>query len=617
MDYDKRIGLPQGHTLKIENSNTGNTFLVLIKNEVGRGGSCIVYNGLQLDNVGSEMVDRKVIIKEYYPKDIDDIIKRSKDMDLVIPEDCQEFFNNRLGHFYRGQKEHIDFANDNSEESLHPLAFSGEMHNTFYAVSYANEGCTLASKNREDITLIEALKIVVSVSDVISRLHSRKKMYLDCKPENIWCYGDRAYIFDFDTVQTRGTDITFCSYSDGWAAPEQLLCRKNFKENRSLLGYHTDIFSIGAVLFYMLVGRKPSDDDIKNIQSGYCWENEVSLTDETNALRDPYFIDELNHIMTLMLQPNVNVRKARFGELEVALGVKKDFEHLVSLAENTAFRIGFAKLDEKVEATKESIDKTMKKMEEMIAKAVEDARLQHQSPAESLDHVLGAQKKNRKISLNEPCPCGSGKKYKLCCGEEAASRNRRVFTMENRTKDPTFNSIINNPQFGDEREFVHICEVWPNKGEFQKEIEITPGKQYMVRIYFHNNANSQLNYSQYNHRGIALGTRLFTHYPNILSGLGKKQSIYELKAVITADNTTPPSVSDSVKLTTKESFVSLRYVLGSAKIHNEWNTNDSILSTDIFNEAGALIGLVKLDGAIPGGIQYSGMITYVLEARTD
>ena len=23
---------------------------------------------------------------------------------------------------------------------------------------------------------------------------------------------------------------------------------------------------------------------------------------------------------------------------------------------------------------------------------------------------------NKKISRNEPCPCGSGKKYKRCCG---------------------------------------------------------------------------------------------------------------------------------------------------------------------------------------------------------
>jgi hypothetical protein len=31
-------------------------------------------------------------------------------------------------------------------------------------------------------------------------------------------------------------------------------------------------------------------------------------------------------------------------------------------------------------------------------------------------HSQGAQTKKRKIGRNEPCPCGSGKKYKKCCG---------------------------------------------------------------------------------------------------------------------------------------------------------------------------------------------------------
>jgi preprotein translocase subunit SecA len=28
-------------------------------------------------------------------------------------------------------------------------------------------------------------------------------------------------------------------------------------------------------------------------------------------------------------------------------------------------------------------------------------------------------KKGKKIGRNEPCPCGSGKKYKKCCGANA------------------------------------------------------------------------------------------------------------------------------------------------------------------------------------------------------
>ena len=31
----------------------------------------------------------------------------------------------------------------------------------------------------------------------------------------------------------------------------------------------------------------------------------------------------------------------------------------------------------------------------------------------------GTIRKGRKIGRNEPCPCGSGKKYKMCCGRNA------------------------------------------------------------------------------------------------------------------------------------------------------------------------------------------------------
>ena len=30
---------------------------------------------------------------------------------------------------------------------------------------------------------------------------------------------------------------------------------------------------------------------------------------------------------------------------------------------------------------------------------------------------LAAQKKSAKVGRNDPCPCGSGKKYKKCCGK--------------------------------------------------------------------------------------------------------------------------------------------------------------------------------------------------------
>ena len=43
-----------------------------------------------------------------------------------------------------------------------------------------------------------------------------------------------------------------------------------------------------------------------------------------------------------------------------------------------------------------------------------------QSPVENENSIkekkINKKSYDRKVSRNEPCPCGSGKKYKRCCG---------------------------------------------------------------------------------------------------------------------------------------------------------------------------------------------------------
>lgn len=41
-------------------------------------------------------------------------------------------------------------------------------------------------------------------------------------------------------------------------------------------------------------------------------------------------------------------------------------------------------------------------------------------------------KKNEKISRNAPCPCGSGKKYKLCCGAKVVATERAEAAQSSR-----------------------------------------------------------------------------------------------------------------------------------------------------------------------------------------
>ena len=62
--------------------------------------------------------------------------------------------------------------------------------------------------------------------------------------------------------------------------------------------------------------------------------------------------------------------------------------------------------------------------------------------------------------------------------------DRTTFTWEDPAPYATFNSITNNPQLGDERNFVRIREVKDGE-KFGDEITVEPGKTYEVYIYYH------------------------------------------------------------------------------------------------------------------------------------
>ena len=347
MSYDNRRALPDNHRLIISDRNTGNKYTVTIVKELGRGGSCIVYKGVKDDWVGNESIGRSVIVKEFYPKKLDQMIIRCDTMDLMIHQDAQEEFERRLDLFCAGQANHIMYANENADTSLPAAAFSGEAHNTFYAVSDEMKGATLS---REGITLSDALERAASICDAISRVHNGQEkaaegrknlaslsLYLDCKPDNIYLYKNHALLFDFDTVQPYG-GISFCSYSEGWSAPEQEIIENRGYKNSRLIGYHTDIFSIGAVLFYMLIGTEPSKEDLDAIQAGFDWAGRTTLPVNDDVFKDELFIRELDRVMKEILHPDPVIRKTYFGDISAAVKAKHDFEHLIKLADSATPR---------------------------------------------------------------------------------------------------------------------------------------------------------------------------------------------------------------------------------------------------------------------------------------
>ena len=188
---------------------------------------------------------------------------------------------------------------------------------------------------------------------------------------------------------------------------------------------------------------------------------------------------------------------------------------------------------------------------------------------------------------------------------------RTTFTMDSPATYPTFNSITDNPTIGDERDFVRVGEVDADVTKLKNEVEVVPGRQYLVYIYYHNNASTTFNNAAHNYSGVATKTRMSTAFSTVLTP-AEKGTIF---ATVTASNSDPASVWDEAYMTTSSEKVLLHYVAGSAKIRNDWKTNGWVMPSSLFTEDGAWLGLNSLNGLVPGCEEYHGVVTYVLQAE--
>ena len=421
MTYDKRRALPPGFPITITDEHTGNTLTAVITREIGRGGSCIVYAASRRDlYAGSTAIGEvPVIIKEFYPKQLDAGLTRTEDMSLLPEnESISEDFTRRLSIFTEGQASHILFASRFSDKALPPAMFTGRALGTFYAVSSPGSGTTLSQLDRSDLTLTQALALTASLCEAISLVHTggrengfrtTRNLFLDCKPDNIYVSDNRAYLFDFDTVQPYGR-LRYCSYSKGWSAPEQACTDESGYADPKKIGFHTDVYAIGAVFIYLLTGRGPegnttaclktadmangsTNDHLKpvstadgsagnhlrpvNTTEGSASDSHkaatvatksasnllkaVTLPDETGAMDDPTFRAELTRVLAAVLEPDPDVRKLDYGSSDAALRLKSELDHLLALAENAPEKRGTAETKEAIAAAKEEIKTTVER----------------------------------------------------------------------------------------------------------------------------------------------------------------------------------------------------------------------------------------------------------------
>lgn len=334
---DSRKPLPNGYILRI---NDGTEHLeITIKELIGSGGSCLVYKGIHGITINGKQEEVSVIIKELYPIVLN--IERALDQNLVITD--TDIFEAYKEHFGKGQAENVEYYEYYRDQSLPPIFFFGAVNNTVYAVSSASKGRVLSDINKESLSMNQVASIMESICTAIRRIHIKEKLYLDCKPDNFFYYGadndlqTKVYLFDFDTVisieDIRKENNVFCTASAGWVPPEQELVRDNstgsvYYRSQTRIGYHTDIYSVGCVFFWLLVDRKPSLEDIRKIQNGsFDWEKESRICDGVEI----EVIKTVQDICESLLQDDVDKRSEKFRNYISISCIRDQFRNLYGL----------------------------------------------------------------------------------------------------------------------------------------------------------------------------------------------------------------------------------------------------------------------------------------------
>lgn len=136
----------------------------------------------------------------------------------------------------------------------------------FIVMEYV-EGITLADilKRDEKLAYKKAVDIAVSICDVLSEAHSLGIIHRDLKPANIMLNNQGVFVLDFgiakmlnrDNAESMRLSMTGNGLLVGtpfYMSPEQCLGEP--------VDARSDLYALGALLFEMIAGRPPFDDEI-------------------------------------------------------------------------------------------------------------------------------------------------------------------------------------------------------------------------------------------------------------------------------------------------------------------------------------------------------------------
>lgn len=223
--------------------------------------------------------DEKVAIKELFIKGICNRADNTNDVSISIADNKTTF----SAHLEKFKKEARRLRGTKHNNIVSVRDLFEENETAYYVMDYIDGESLQTKLKRENAPLSEeaATHILFQILDALKCVHSQGIWHLDIKPGNIMLDNSgNAYLIDFGASKqvkdSNGNTMTTTSsmaQTPGFAPPEQM------EQNIERFGPWTDLYSLGATLFYCLSLRQPPmpSDITDNAEKALSLGNNVSV----------------------------------------------------------------------------------------------------------------------------------------------------------------------------------------------------------------------------------------------------------------------------------------------------------------------------------------------------
>ena len=218
----------------------------VIEKKIGEGGFGITYKAVQ------QGLNRVVCVKEYFLAGR--CVRNTQARTVQLQGISDEMFEKYRQAFVREAKTLAYLHHPNIVEVIDVFDENG----TSYMVMPFIEGRSLQNivEKNGPLSVPDAVNFVAQITNAVGYIHDRHILHRDIKPDNIMITADfKAILIDFGSAREFQQDKTQAHTSmltHGYAPTEQYTAN-------SRKGSYTDIYAIGATLYFLLTGQVPTE----------------------------------------------------------------------------------------------------------------------------------------------------------------------------------------------------------------------------------------------------------------------------------------------------------------------------------------------------------------------